>query len=362
MRIAGCLLVLILFSDLCNGMQLSEAHLISPGIERFTVLSGKHPRTIEEKLDAVHLEANENFFSIGLSPVADSSPLWYAYQIEGFDNDWRYTQYPVVQYTNVPGGRYTFTCQFSFDKKHWSPPASMSIHINTIFYHTWWYWTFIGLCIAFIIYRYYQFRMTKQKLILELQSKASSLEKEKTVIQYETLKQQLNPHFLFNSLTSLRSLIRIDQKLATHFLDGLSKSYRYLLRSGDTDLVTLEDELNFVNTYVELQQTRFRSGFVVHINVPEEYRSRMIAPVALQNLLENAIKHNTTSEEQPLQVDIYTENDYVVVQNNLQRYRQVETSNKRGLAGLKSLYRYHTSLPIILLEDETHFTVKIPLL
>jgi LytS/YehU family sensor histidine kinase len=88
----------------------------------------------------------------------------------------------------------------------------------------------------------------------------------------------------------------------------------------------------------------------------------MIAPVALQNLMENAIKHNTTSEDQPLRISIYTENDYVVLQNNLQRYRQVETSNKRGLAGLKSLYRYHTELPIIIMEDDQDFTVKIPLL
>ncbi len=168
--------------------------------------------------------------------------------------------------------------------------------------------------------------------------------------------------FLSNSLTSLRSLIRVDQKLATHFLDGLSKSYRYLLRSGDTELVPLADELNFVNTYIELQQTRFGNGLQVKVDVAAEDQHRMIAPVALQNLTENAIKHNTLSEEQPLCISIFTENEYVVLQNNLQRYRQVETSNKRGLAGLQSLYRYHTSLPIIIMEDDHHFTVKIPLL
>jgi hypothetical protein len=334
-------------------------------IEQFEVLSGKSPGIQPFQADhSVHLKANQNFFRIVLSVPRGSAEqtIWYAYQMIGFEDYELVQQNRSIRYTNVPGGNFTFQYRVSSDQLNWSAPKTLSIHINTVFYKTWWYWTFIALCIAFIIYRYYHFRMTRQKLILELQSKTTSLEKEKTRIQYETLKQQLNPHFLFNSLTSLRSLIRIDQKLATHFLDGLSKSYRYLLRSGDTDLVTLGDELNFVNTYVELQQTRFRSGFVVNVDVPETYLSRMIAPVAIQNLLENAIKHNTTSEEQPLQVDILIEHDYVVVQNNLQRYRQVETSNKRGLAGLKSLYRYHTSLPIILLEDETHFIVKIPLL
>jgi hypothetical protein len=343
----------------------AELGTLACSIAAFTILSGKSPGPIDlQPLKPIRLNAREDFFTIELKPsgIPSDIPVWYAYQMQGFENDWRYTPYPTIQYTNVPGGHYTFQYKASLDKQSWTPAKTLPIHIKTVFYKTWWYWTFIASCIAFIIYRFYQYRMTRQQIILELQSKTSSLEKEKTVIQYETLKQQLNPHFLFNSLTSLRSLIRVDQKLATHFLDGLSKSYRYLLRSGDVDQVTLEEELTFVSTYVELQQTRFRSGLEVDINVPEEYRNRRIAPVAIQNLFENAIKHNTTSEDQPLRIEIFIDGDYVVVRNNLQRYRHVETSNKRGLAGLKSLYKYHTSQPIIITEEADTFTVKIPLL
>lgn len=338
---------------------------LSCTIDSFTILSGHSPRqVIIDSPQELRLKAREDFFNIHIrtSGAPDTLPVWYAFQMTGFDNEWRYSPYPTIQYTNVPGGQYTFQYKVSADKQYWTTPNTLAIHINTVFYKTWWYWTFIACCIGFIIFRFYQYRMTRQQIILELQSKTSTLEKEKTVIQYETLKQQLNPHFLFNSLTSLRSLIRVDQKLATHFLDSLSKSYRYLLRSGDVDQVTIEEELSFVKTYVELQQTRFRSGLDVRIDVPDAYRNRRIAPVAIQNLLENAIKHNTTSEDQPLRIEIFIEGEYIVVRNNLQRYRHVETSNKRGLAGLKSLYKYHTSQPIIITEEATSFTVKIPLL
>ena len=188
------------------------------------------------------------------------------------------------------------------------------------------------------------------------------LEKEKAVVQFENLKQQLNPHFLFNSLTSLRSLIRVDTKTAIHFLDGLSKTYRYLLKSNDAELVPIEDEINFVQTFVELQKTRFKEGLQVNINVDASCYGKYIVPVTLQNLIENAIKHNTAAVEQPLGIDIYDKDGYVVVKNNLQRYRIVETSNKRGLASMKTLYSYLTDKPILIDESEKYFMVKIPLL
>jgi LytS/YehU family sensor histidine kinase len=209
---------------------------------------------------------------------------------------------------------------------------------------------------------FFRFRLHQREKILVLENKAQLLEKEKALVQFENLKQQLNPHFLFNSLTSLRSLIRVDTKTATQFLDGLSKTYRYLLKSNESELVLLEDELNFVQTFVDLQKTRFRDGLQVQVKMDASYYRKYIVPVTLQNLIENAIKHNTTSEEQPLQIDIYGENDYVVVRNILQRYRIVETSNKRGLASLKTLYSYLSGKPVIIDEDEKYFMVKIPLI
>jgi LytS/YehU family sensor histidine kinase len=220
----------------------------------------------------------------------------------------------------------------------------------------------IGILIGSALVFFYRFRLNKQKQILTLETKAEGLEKEKTLVQYESLKQHLNPHFLFNSLTSLRSLIKTDSKTATSFLDGMSKVYRYVLKSGDQELVRLQHELDFVRTFAELQKIRFREGLEVNINVGESFFGKYIAPVTLQNLVENAIKHNTADKDSPLVVEIFAENDYVIVKNNLQRYRIVETSNKKGLASLKTLYRYYSDKPVVITEDENHFTVKIPLL
>ena len=195
-----------------------------------------------------------------------------------------------------------------------------------------------------------------------LQSRAQLLEKEKTLVMYESLKQQLNPHFLFNSLTSLSGLIETDQKMAGNFLEQMSKIYRYILKNRDSEVVTLREEINFVQVYINLQKTRFKDGLQVFIDINPEDAHRKIAPVTLQNLIENAIKHNIIDVESPLRIDIFTENDYLVVRNNLQKKNVVETSNKQGLINLESLYQYLSSKPLLIEEDEKLFTIKVPLI
>src|SRR4029078_6344091 len=160
------------------------------------------------------------------------------------------------------------------------------------------------------------------------------------LVMYESLKQHLNPHFLFNSLTSLRSLIRSDAANATHFLDGMSKVYRYVLKSGEHELMPVKEELDFVRTYIDLQKTRFGEGLQVQTDVDASAMNKLIIPVTLQNLVENAIKHNTADKEIPLLIKIYSDDAFIIVENNLQRYRVVESSNKRGLASLKTLYGF----------------------
>ena len=215
--------------------------------------------------------------------------------------------------------------------------------------------------IATLIF-FYRFRLNKQRQILTLETKSQELEKEKTMAMYEGLKQQLNPHFLFNSLSSLSGLIESDQQLAGTFLKQMSKIYRYILKSGDSETVRLKEELDFVSTYINLQKTRFEDGLQVVINVDEESMRKKIPPVTLQNMVENAIKHNVVDNDSPLIIQITVEADYIVVKNNLQRKNVVETSNKQGLKNLKSLYSYLSSKPLIIEEDEKEFRIKIPLI
>jgi ligand-binding sensor domain-containing protein len=288
----------------------------------------------------------------------------YTYMLEGFDKDWvnagtrRY-----VGYANLPGGDYTFKVKATNKPGHWDVPViSIPVHVDQPFYKTWWFFVLLAIIIANSTYIFYRYKLKKQQQIMQLSGKASALEKEKALVMYESLKQHLNPHFLFNSLTSLSSLIRFDQKLAGDFLDGLSKIYRYILKSRDRETVPLTEEVKFVETFIQLQKTRFEKGLVVNVDLPEEYYSCKIAPVTLQNLIENAIKHNIIDEESPLVIDIIIEEGYLVVKNNLQKKNFVETSNKQGLVNLKSLYHYLSPKPIVIDEDDVCFFVKIPLI
>jgi two-component system LytT family sensor kinase len=191
--------------------------------------------------------------------------------------------------------------------------------------------------------------------------KAERLEKEKTQVQFDNLKNQLNPHFLFNALTSLNSLIFENQGLASQFLQHLSKVYRYVLQNKDKNFVTLQTELDFIQNYVFLLNTRFETALTITFRIEGHSRDKAIVPVALQILIENALKHNIVDKGRPLSIRIETNDDYLVVSNNLQVRKLVETSNKQGLENLKSLYAFLTDKPVRINSDEAEFSVGVPL-
>jgi two-component system LytT family sensor kinase len=191
--------------------------------------------------------------------------------------------------------------------------------------------------------------------------KAERLEKEKTQVQFDNLKNQLNPHFLFNALTSLNSLIFENQGLASQFLQHLSKVYRYVLQNKDKNFVTVQTELDFIENYVFLLRTRFESALTITFRINVHSKDKAIVPVTLQILIENALKHNVVDKDRPLSIRIETNDDYLVVSNNLQVRKLVETSNKQGLENLKSLYAFLTDKPVQISSNETEFSVAVPL-
>jgi hypothetical protein len=330
-------------------------------------VSGKenHTSINPEELTTIDLKQYQNFFSFELSALNFSNPrqTWYAYKLSPLEKDWIYTKERNINYTNIPGGSYQFQFKATTDPNNWNVPEKIiAIHVGTIFYKTIFFYLLVLLFIIGFIYSVYRYRLLQQNKIYVLQTKAQELEKEKALAMYENLKQHLNPHFLFNSLTSLSSLIKFDQKVAGEFLNSLSKIYRYILKSRDNETVSLSEEIKFVQTFIRLQQTRFNKGLQVNIEVDVAHNQSKIAPVTLQNLIENAIKHNIIDDESPLIIDIFTEDNYLVVKNNLQKKKFVETSNHQGLANLQSLYRYLSSQPVLIIEDEQYFSVKIPLI
>ena len=317
------------------------------------------------ELKVLKLRHNQNYFSIDLIGLNYMNPSQcrYAYQLAPFDENWIYTTKREANYTNVPAGDYTFRYKVITDNPDWNvPEKTVDISIHQVYYKSWWFITVLALLVGAGIISFFRYRLLHREKIMRLNSKAQMLEKEKTLVMYENLKQHLNPHFLFNSLTSLSSLIRVDQQQAGDFLEKMSKVYRYILKNRDNETVPLSEELNFVSMYIQLQKTRFENGLDVRISIGEEDLARNIPPVTLQNLVENAIKHNVADAETPLVIELYVEDDYLVVRNNLQRKKFVETSNKQGLASMHSLYKYLSLKPMKVEEDQQYFTVKVPLL
>lgn len=180
--------------------------------------------------------------------------------------------------------------------------------------------------------------------------------------QFETLKNQLDPHFLFNSLNVLSSLIDENPKQAQKFTASMSKIYRYVLEQKDKELVTVEDEIEFAKTYCELLKTRFEDSvdFIFEVN-KEDYR-RYVVPLSLQLLLENCIKHNFATTSKPLIIRIFSENDTLCIENNLQVREQMKESAGIGLANIVQRYSLLTKKNVFIEKSEDYFKVKLPIL
>lgn len=197
----------------------------------------------------------------------------------------------------------------------------------------------------------------------DVQLRAERLEKAAVLSRFEALKNQLSPHFLFNSLSILTSLIHEDVELSEQFIKQLSKAYRYLLEQRDQDWVPLKTELDFIGAYTFLLQIRFENKFEVIIDVPQPVQDQyQIAPLSLQLVVENAVKHNRMSIRERLRVRIYTRDGFLIIENPLQPRDQPEPSTGVGLTNITNRYVLLTGRPVWYGEQQGLFIVKIPLI
>ena len=201
------------------------------------------------------------------------------------------------------------------------------------------------------------------KQLEDIRVKAEQLQKEAAQAQFVALKNQVNPHFLFNSFSILSTLISVNPKLSIQFVGQLAKSYRYVLEQYDAQSVKLQEELVFVNAYTFLLHIRFGDKFRVITDIPQEKVEQFrIAPLTLQLLIENAVKHNQMSIDVPLLVTIEIIQDYLLISNLIRPRLQSEESTGLGLQNIIKRYQLLTNRPV-LIEDLTNvFIVKIPLL
>lgn len=217
--------------------------------------------------------------------------------------------------------------------------------------------TFVNLLIAlFFIGRILRLQADKQESRIENEHlKQQSLQNELMV-----LKNQIDPHFLFNSLNSLTSLIRDNEK-ATQFVKKLSYMYRYILQSGDSDLVSVKEELKFLDSYTYLIRTRYRDRFFIDINIENKFLEKEIPPLALQLLVENAVKHNEISETNPLKVKIYSKEGSIFVENVMRPRTTIGEGTKHGLTNLKKRYILLCKEEPAVRTENNIFSVELPL-
>lgn len=197
----------------------------------------------------------------------------------------------------------------------------------------------------------------------ELKLKTSELQQVAMQAQLQSLKLQLDPHFMFNNFSTLSALIEEDKQTALSFLENLSRVYRYMILNLSNDLISLRDEIRFIQAYIYLMKIRYGDNVDIHIDIPEEATTMGIPPITLQLLMENAIKHNVASADHPLHIHIFQEQpNELTISNNIQRLATALPSTKLGLENIRNRYRLLSDLPVGISEDHAQFKVRLPLL
>jgi len=212
--------------------------------------------------------------------------------------------------------------------------------------------------ILLLFARFIRLNVQQQQLILEKeQARQSALQH-----QLEALRSQINPHFLFNALNSLTVLIRTKSERALPFVDQLSWLLRATLLRSEDNFITIQQELEYLESYIFLQQERFGEKFKVDVQIPENWKRELIPSFSLQLLAENAIKHNIVSTHQPLLLEIYPEGEYLIIRNQIQKRRDAREDTGIGLLNLSLRFKLLKRKEIQISQDNNFFTVKLPIL
>jgi sensor histidine kinase YesM len=219
------------------------------------------------------------------------------------------------------------------------------------------YFTLVFTIIISLILHSREFLISLKKATVN----AERLEKESIQAKYESLKNQVNPHFLFNSFNALTNLVYEDPDKAVKFIKQLSDVYRYVLDTREKETVPLAEEMKFLHSYIYLQEIRFGEKLKFEISVNDS--TGFVAPLAMQMLIENAIKHNVVSSDDPLVIAIYVEDNFIAIKNNLQpKTVLAEPSAGVGLENISRRYQFLSSTPVEIVKTENSFLVRLPLL
>ncbi|MBQ4819062.1 histidine kinase [Aquimarina sp. MMG016] len=213
---------------------------------------------------------------------------------------------------------------------------------------------------AAIVFNMFYFALQQKK---ELENTMNKLKKEVVTSKYKSLKNQISPHFLFNSLNTLTSLMYEDRDLASDFVSRLASCYRYILDNREEDLVSLEKELSFLDSFIFMMNVRHEGALSITTSITVDPSAYIIPTLTLQMLVENALKHNYYSKEKPLEISIVSINKHhILIKNNLHVRKQKEESTKLGLKNIQKRYAFYTNQKVLIETEDGYFKVTIPLL
>jgi two-component system, LytTR family, sensor kinase len=217
----------------------------------------------------------------------------------------------------------------------------------------------ISLLNALIILIKYMYDFTEEKR--RIQGQNEILKRENALAMHESLKQQMSPHFLFNSLNTLKSLIKQDPERSLHFLDELADIYKYMLMHNGKSEVTVGEEINFTKSYLNLLKIRFGDSLLIRIDVPDQFLQSKMPFNTLQTLIENAVKHNILSQKRPLNISLRVDSGYLIVANNLQAKKGNDASSNVGLTNVNTRYKILYNQDIVIQKTEEAFRVSLPI-
>lgn len=355
----------------CKDAQGNVYAATETGILKYTSLPGiqSSPKTTIENIElfsneidttsAHSFKYDENNFTFNYSALYYSDPanIYFQYKLEGLDTTWQLTTDDSKSFPKLPPGNYVFKVRSSLNKNFsHADEASYSFVIIKPFWKQWWFILLAILTGGAILY---WFIKTRENRIQHVER----LKQEKIEFEFQVLRNQVNPHFLFNSFNTLISTIEEDPQVAVQYVEQLSDFFRNIVTYRDKDLITLQEELELLQTYVYLQQKRYGDNLVLKIELDERAKTTIhLPPLTLQLLVENAIKHNAVSKETILMVKLNVENDMLVVKNNLNHKSTSEKSTGMGLQNIMNRYALLTDRKVTIEKTKDNFTVSLPIL
>lgn len=311
-----------------------------------------------DMIDNAKLSVDENklvFEYTGFWYLAPAK-VHYMTRLVGYDPDWQTTYDRRAVYASLFPGEYHFELKAMLDHVSLdNTPLSISFQILTPFYARWWFILIASLAIVFSILWLIRYR---EKRLKEKESR----QKEKLEFEFQTLKNQINPHFLFNSFSTLIYMIEEEPKVATEYAEKLSDFFRNILEVRDNELIPLKEELRMVRDYSFIQHKRFGDNFSLDIQLDDRLANTLIPPLTLQLLTENAIKHNIISRNKPLKVKLHNDLENIIVENNLQEKKVAESSTGLGLKNISERYLLISNKVVRVEKTNTEFKIYLPII